>query len=180
MTRAPLASFIGRNRLRAKRHARTDAMRDDVAMSDADEPGDASGGSANDRGVIANLPRTRPQRASPRRAAARQAAPRRARSTAPAARSANGPAAAATSKPPKPAHPRRRTTSARAPRKSAPQAAPRQGFQSEAEAARTSIQPPGGGELLTAAVELVGDLAKAGLSRGERALKDITSRLPHP
>jgi len=155
-------------------------MRDDVAMSDADEPGDASGGSANDRGVIANLPRTRPQRASPRRAAARQAAPRRARSTAPAARSANGPAAAATSKPPKPAHPRRRTTSARAPRKSAPQAAPRQGFQSEAEAARTSIQPPGGGELLTAAVELVGELTKAGISRGERALKDIASRLPLP
>jgi len=156
-------------------------MRDDVAMSDADEPGDASAGSGNDRGVIANLPRTRPQRASPRRAAARQAAPRRARSTAPAARSANGPAAAATSKPPKPAAlPRRRTTSARAPRKSAPQAAPRQGFQTEAEAARTSIQPPGGGELLTAAVELVGELAKAGVSRGERALKDIASRLPLP
>ena len=157
-------------------------MRDDVAMSDADEPGDASAGSGNDRGVIANLPRARPQRASPRRAAARQAAPRRARSKAAAAPSANGPAAPATSKPPKlAAQPRKRaTSSARAPRRRAPQAAPRQGFQSEAEAARTSIQPPGGSELLTAAVELVGDLAKAGLSRGERTLKDITSRLPHP
>jgi len=157
-------------------------MRDDVAMSDADEPVDASAGSGNDRGVIANLPRTRPQRASPRRAAARQAAPRKARSTPASVRSANGPAAAPTSRPPKLAGQTRKraSSSARATRRRASQAAPRQGFQSEAEAARTSIQPPGGGELLTAAVELVGELAKAGISRGERALKDITSRLPLP
>jgi len=157
-------------------------MRDDVAMSDADEPGGASPASGNDRGVISNLPRTRPQRASPRRAAAREATPRRTRSTRASSGSANGPAAADTSKPPKlPAQPRKRArTSARAPRRRASQAAPRQGFQSEAEAARTSIQPPGGGELLTAAVELVGELAKAGLTRGERALKDIAARLPLP
>jgi hypothetical protein len=158
-------------------------MRDDVAMSDADEPGGASPGSGNDRGVIANLPRTRPQRASPRRAAAREATPpRRARSTRASSGSANGPATAATTKTPKPAaQPRKRaSTTARAPRKRAAQAAPRQGFQSEAEAARTSIQPPGGGELLTAAVELVGELAKAGLSRGERALKDVAGRFPLP
>jgi hypothetical protein len=157
-------------------------MRDDVVMSDADEPGDASAGSGNDRGVIANLPRTRPQRASQRRAAARQGTSRRARSTSASSRSANGPAAAATSKPPKlAAQPRKRATSAaRAPRRRAPRAAPRQGFQSEAEAARTSIHPPGGPELLTAAVEVVGELAKAGLSRGERALKEIAARFPLP
>ena len=157
-------------------------MRDDVVMSDAEERGEAPTGSENDRGVIANLPRTRPQRPSPRRAAARQGVPRRARSADAPARSGNGPAAGPASKPAKlaAAQRRRAASSGRAPRARASQAAPRQGFQSEAEAARTSIQPPGGGELLTAAVELVGELAKAGLSRGERALKDIASRLPLP
>ena len=157
-------------------------MRDDVAMSDPDERSDAPAESENDRGVIANLPRTRPQRPSPRRAAARQGARRRSRSAAAPPRSANGPASAPASKPPKlAAAPRRRAASStRAPRARAARAAPRQGFQSEAEAAHTSIQPPGGSELMTAAVELVGELAKAGISRGERALKDIASRLPLP
>jgi hypothetical protein len=40
------------------------------------------------------------------------------------------------------------------------------------------VSPPGSTELLATAAELVGELAKAGASRGERLLKDALSRLP--
>jgi hypothetical protein len=40
------------------------------------------------------------------------------------------------------------------------------------------VQPPGGAELLASAAEIVGELTKAGLSTGERLLKDVFSRLP--
>jgi hypothetical protein len=40
------------------------------------------------------------------------------------------------------------------------------------------VAPPGGAELVSAAAEIVGELAKAGLSTGERLLKDVFSRLP--
>jgi hypothetical protein len=40
------------------------------------------------------------------------------------------------------------------------------------------VQPPGGAELLISAAEIVGELAKAGVSRSERLLKDVLSRLP--
>jgi hypothetical protein len=42
-----------------------------------------------------------------------------------------------------------------------------------------SVQPPGSAEFAASAVELLGELAKAGLSTGERLLKDVFSRLPH-
>jgi hypothetical protein len=42
------------------------------------------------------------------------------------------------------------------------------------------VQPPGAAELVTSAAEIVGELAKAGLSTGERLLKDVFSRLPLP
>jgi hypothetical protein len=40
------------------------------------------------------------------------------------------------------------------------------------------VQPPGGAELVASAVEILGELAKGGLSTGERLLKDVISRLP--
>jgi hypothetical protein len=40
------------------------------------------------------------------------------------------------------------------------------------------VAPPGGTELVATAVEIVGELAKAGLSTGERVVKDLLSRLP--
>jgi hypothetical protein len=103
----------------------------------------------DDRGVLVNLPRTRPQRASPRRAAARKTASARRR----AAQGAQEPAAKR-------------------------DAAPKQGFESDGENMSGPVQPPGGTELVASAVELVGELAKAGLSTGERVLKDVLSRLP--
>jgi hypothetical protein len=56
--------------------------------------------------------------------------------------------------------------------------APRQGFECEGERASGTVHPPGGAELVASAAEIVGELAKAGLSTGERLLKDVLSRLP--
>jgi hypothetical protein len=149
-----------------------------------------------EREVLVNLPHTRPQRSSPRRAAARKAAAgagtERRTPGRPAARSRIGGGTAQTG-----AH---RTTTARAAggklksapstqstprsapkRASAPRrrdAAPRQGFESNGENMNGSIQPPGGAELVASAAEIVGELAKVGLSAGERLLKDAFSRLP--
>jgi hypothetical protein len=65
------------------------------------------------------------------------------------------------------------------PRPAAPlqEPAPRQGFECEGET-DGAVQPPGGAELVASAAEIVGELAKAGLSTGERLLKDVFSRLP--
>ena len=46
------------------------------------------------------------------------------------------------------------------------------------ERASGSVHPPGGTELIASAAELVGELAKAGFSTGERLFKDALSRLP--
>jgi hypothetical protein len=40
------------------------------------------------------------------------------------------------------------------------------------------VQPPGGAELLGSAAEILAELAKGGLSTGERLLRDALSRLP--
>ncbi|HTA32334.1 MAG TPA: hypothetical protein VK721_02835 [Solirubrobacteraceae bacterium] len=56
--------------------------------------------------------------------------------------------------------------------------APRQGFECEGERASGTVHPPGGAELVASAAEIVGEIAKAGLSTGERLLKDVLSRLP--
>jgi hypothetical protein len=140
-----------------------------------------------DREVLVNLPQTRPQRTSPRRAAAREAAagtsPERRPSPRAGARSRIGGGTAQAGP--------RKTASARAaagrPKAAGKRAAgsskrrdgaPRQGFESESENMNGSVQPPGGAELVASAAEIVGELAKVGLSAGERLLKDAFSRLP--
>jgi hypothetical protein len=55
---------------------------------------------------------------------------------------------------------------------------PPQGYESEDDAASGAVRPPGGAELLLTAAEVVGELAKAGISRSERLVKDALSRLP--
>jgi hypothetical protein len=173
---------------------------------DADTSDDARRAPQNDGGVLANLPRTRPQRSSARRAAARNAAgaangirksgPPSGRGEKPSAK----PPGKATGRPAGKAavgipdgSPRARATAKassgrggtkRRPstsRRRAPvqaDAAPRQGFESDAETASGSVPPPGSAELVATAAEIVGELAKAGLSTGERVLKDLVSRLP--
>jgi hypothetical protein len=144
--------------------------------------------------VLANLPRARPQRSTPRRAAARKArasaaaaqvesaaAPER-----PAARSARSTAQAA----PRGARqgkPKTVRSSAAKPRAAAGakrsrggargEPVPRQGFASEGDATQGSVQPPGATELVTSALEIVGEFAKSGVSTGERLLKDVLSGL---
>jgi hypothetical protein len=120
--------------------------------------------SANGDGVLSKLPRTRPQRSSPRRAAARAASA-----------AAVAPATGASVK--------RRTRAGgtsptRAKAAASVEPAPRQGFESETERANGSVNPPGGADLVASAAEIVGELAKAGVSRGERLLKDFLSHLP--
>jgi hypothetical protein len=137
--------------------------------------------------VLANLPRARPQRSTPRRTAARKArataaaaqvesaaAPER-----PAARSARSTAKAAPRGKPKTvrgaaAKPRAGAGAKRARRG---ESVPRQGFESEGDGTRESVQPPGATELMTSALEIVGEFAKSGVSTGERLLKDVLSRL---
>ena len=202
-----------------------------MRVSDADDVA-ATNGSRDDSGVLANLPRARPQRASARRAAARNGSsgrvPRRSGAAkraltddakrSPARKApAKATAEAASKAPPKAARKRavkssdapsakplakgsvkavresaasstaratRDTTSRRGRTQKlarpapAAEPAPRQGFDSEGETASASVQPPGGIELVASAAELVGELAKAGVSTGERLLKDVLSRLP--
>jgi hypothetical protein len=160
--------------------------------------------SQRDGGVLANLPRTRPQRSSARRAAARGATSNAARARkAPQGKARNAVAAAAPapaagaaasdSAPKTKSKPNvRATRPAAATKRSRPrradartsranrdeEAAPRQGFESYSESAGGSVAPPGGAEFVATAAEIVGELAKAGLSTGERLLKDVLSRLP--
>jgi hypothetical protein len=160
-------------------------------MSAANESNGTSGGPPEGEGVLAKLPRTRPQRSSARRAAARgaagangavkvqkapsadRAASSRARTGARSATTAGRPPKPRTAK--SPAEGAARRPGATEPGR---EAVPRQGFECEGESSSSAVQPPGGTELLTSAVEIVGEVAKAGLSTGERLLKDLLSRLP--
>lgn len=177
-------------------------------MADADVSNGARSSTDGEASVLAKLPRTRPQRSSARRVAARGAAngagaraggrrPAKAPShkpqTSPAksarpaktrdsAASAQAKAAAAAPRPAGSSRTQARTTTRRQPtppRRPLPledDPAPRQGY--ECEGADGPVQPPGGPELVASAAEIVGELAKAGLSAGERLLKDVFARLP--
>ncbi len=203
-------------------------------MADGDASESTADTTRND-GVLANLPRTRPQRSSARRTAARESASTNGRPSSPAKPRAkrSGPATAAhAGKPPRAQRTTAKAKSAKgatqtetkrttpaagvrpksakdsaatAQAKSSPgrssavrarraqtgkrppvprravaveEPAPRQGFECEGERATGPVQPPGGAELVATAAELVGELAKAGVSAGERLLKDVFSRLP--
>ena len=144
-------------------------------------PGEANGHGEppEGAGVLANLPRTRPQRATARRAAARSAQPdagtngngRAPRGT--QRKPAKKPAATAATTKPKPARPK----AARAPRRRERDEVPRQGYESVEERATGPVQPPGGTEMIGTAAEIVSELAKAGISGGERVVRDLLSRL---
>jgi hypothetical protein len=110
-------------------------------------------------GVLANLPRTRPQRSSPRRAAARARKP---------------PAETASPK----RAPRAKASRAKTAARTAAAPAPRQGFECEGERPSRTVHPPGGAELVASVGEIVGELTKAGLSASERLIRDALSRLP--
>jgi len=129
--------------------------------------------------VLANLPRTRPQRSSARREQARRV------SASAAAQPSPDPKPAATKKAPTKA--KAKATSRAEPRaKVRPKAAakhiqdpvPRQGFETEGDPVSGPVQPPGSVDLLSSAAELAGELTKSGLSSGGRLLKEFLTRLP--
>jgi hypothetical protein len=156
-------------------------------MSSPSESNGRLSGPQVEEGVLANLPRTRPQRSSPRRAAARKAsaataagkAPRTPAATRPAAAKPKAKAKAKVSAKVKPAATRTaaRTSAPRAAR-AVDESVPRQGFESEMDRATGPVQPPGGAELISSAAEIFSELARSGLSTGERLLKDALARLP--
>jgi hypothetical protein len=200
------------------------ALSNDVRMTPASENNGRPSGSEGAQGVLANLPRTRPQRSTARRSAARREtaaaqpadtseAPKarataksrsagsargasasgrarkaRATSAATAPKPAKRATAAATKSAKGAASPKPRakastgTRTAPTPRRPAPSAAeghvPLQGFESEMDRASGPVQPPGGTELVASAAELIGELARAGFSTGERLLRDAFARLP--
>jgi hypothetical protein len=138
-------------------------------------------GALASEGVLANLPRTRPQRSSARRDAARRATKAKA-STILAApgKPVTTKAKPAKAVPTKVAAVKRGQGTAK-PRSTAKRLrdpAPRQGFETENDPLSGPVQPPGGVDLLASAAELAGELGKSGLSAGGRLLKDILARLP--
>jgi hypothetical protein len=118
-------------------------------------------------GVLANLPSTRPQRPSARRATSDRPATGRAQpskaSTKPTAKAGARATAGGAGGLPKPQEP----------------PVPPQGYETERDMEPgVPVQPPSTPELAASAVELVGELAQAGLSAGGRLLKDALTRLP--
>jgi hypothetical protein len=140
-------------------------------------------------GVLANLPRTRPQRSSARRDAARRTASVKVGPTGAPARKA--PSIISTRAEPAPTRKRaatktkaaavkrgQGTTKPKSPAKRLQDRAPRQGFETEGDPLSGPVQPPGSVDLLSSAAELAGELTKSGLSTGGRLLKDFLGRLP--
>jgi hypothetical protein len=179
------------------------SLSNDVRVSVPSESNGRGSAPLDGEGVLSNLPRKRPQRSSARRTAARGApAPTTGATTEPVSRnggaSAKGKARAKTAskapakakrtpagssartkaKPAASSSQRTHSTAKRPPSTASAEEIPRQGFETESDRARGPVQPPGGAELVAGAVEIVGELAKAGFSTGERLLKDVLSRLP--
>ena len=176
-------------------------------MSDGTQGPTRSDSDDDGASVLENLPRTRPQRASPRRAAARRSAARktgaetsksqaaeanggtpaapasaeRAGAAATAGASSTGVARERTQRASRSRAGKRAASPARRQKRSIPKLdeVPPQGYESEDDAATGAVRPPGGAELVLSAAEIVGELAKAGLSRSERLVKDVLARLPH-
>jgi hypothetical protein len=193
-------------------------------MSAASDSNGRPGGSEGAEGVLANLPRTRPQRSTARRAAARnekagagsaaaaepdapsgraQAKPRTAKPRTAKPRTAKPTPRAAASgtaskrkagvkgssatarKTVKGAKPstrastgKRSPSTRRRPVAAADEHVPLQGFESEMDRASGPVEPPGGTELVATAAEMIAEIARAGLSTGERLVRDALARLP--
>jgi hypothetical protein len=155
----------GRGGSKAKKSAKKKAKRKDTRASE---------------GVLANLPRTRPQRSSARRDAARRMTSVKVEPTdAPARKPPSTISTKAEPTPaPKPILAKKQPSKSKVKAKRLQDAAPRQGFETEGDPVSGPVQPPGGVDLLSSAAELAGELTKSGLSTGGRLLKDVFARLP--
>jgi hypothetical protein len=137
-----------------------------------------------DGGILAALPRTRPQRSSPRRASAQaQDAKRPARPSGSKRRSQTtketGAKPERTTKP-QSATRKATTTKALPPRRREPPA-PKQGYESQEESKLgATVHPPSGTELVESIATIFAELAGTGLKAGGRVLKDALSPLRRP
>lgn len=149
-----------------------------------------------DGGVLAALPRTRPQRASPRRAATRAKAGKtqakadksevvasagEQKKTRKSSKAAPPPARAGQSK----TKPTAKAAKAKAsPTKLAEQPggrAPNQGYEPEEEVELgKTINPPSGVDLVESVADIFGELANSSVAAGGRILKDAFSLLRRP
>jgi hypothetical protein len=135
-------------------------------MSDSESTNGRQDGSIPEGGVLAALPRARPQRASQRRAAARAGKPK-----------AKEPAAARATK--KPVATKKRAAKPIA--KPSEPSAPKQGYEPEEEfELGNTVNPPSGAELVESVADIMGELANSGLAAGGRLLKDAFSLLRRP
>jgi hypothetical protein len=158
-------------------------------VNDADSLNGLETDSIPDAGILAALPRTRPQRATARRTAARGDRQGRTRGTlaaeAPAtARASKKPKQKSKSKPTrtvvqKPTRAAKRT--AKIPAKPVDPPVPKQGYEPEEEVALgATVHPPSGVELVESVADIVGELAGSSLAAGGRLLKDALSLLRRP
>lgn len=144
-------------------------------------------------GVLAALPRARPQRASARRAAARSGAVTKTKPTRTTTAKKPARAAAAT----KPTTGKKRASAKAAARtrqsvaakrripkpiaKPVEPPAPKQGYEPEEEVELgATVHPPSGAELVESMADIVGELAGSSLAAGGRLLKDAFSLLRRP
>jgi hypothetical protein len=169
-------------------------------VNDADGLNGRRTDSIPDGGILAALPRTRPQRASARREAARASTASKAKS---ARTHAANVAPAKTKTSVKPATPKRsaaprtaatanKAATAKKPtttgkHRTKPIAkppeppAPKQGYEPEEEVELGStVHPPSGAELLESVADIVGELAGSSFAAGGRLLKDTLSLLRRP
>jgi hypothetical protein len=171
-----------------------------------EQANDADAPPAPTVGVLAALPRTRPQRASARRAAARAqaqsetAAPARREGAKPKAKTkpkSTTPKATAKKKPAsaerKPnakgggasagarVRTSRRAANRQPPAAPAEERAPKQGYEPEEEVELgNTVHPPSGGELIESLADIVGELVGAGAGAGGRLVKDALSIFRRP
>jgi hypothetical protein len=173
--------------------ARKGQVRDDCrAMSTSESRNGREVDSIPEGGILAALPRARPQRASARRAAARSGAATKTKPTpittakkpartAAATKPTAGKKSAATEKPTgvkRPAKPKKQAeTKRRVPKPTEPPA-PKQGYEPEEEVELgATVHPPSGAELIESVADIVGELAGSSLAAGGHLLKDAFSLL---
>jgi hypothetical protein len=164
-------------------------------MSDTDSSNSRERDSVPEGGILAALPRARPQRASPRRAAARASKPKNGKPA--GARAAKKPAASKkrvaepiakpNAEPNAKPERKARTRSPNAKSMAKPPAeppggrAPSQGYEPEEEMELgTTVDPPSGAELVESVADIIGELASSGVAAGGRLLKDAFSLLRRP
>ncbi len=178
-------------------------MRDDwERMSDTESANGRKVDAIPEGGILASLPRTRPQRATPRRAAARSTASKSTSNVTSAKTSRGKVTGVAPMGGPvdKTSKAKRSTgtgsTGTRATkttgpnhkppvRKSSPKPpeppAPKQGYEPEEEVELgATVHPPSGVELVESVADILGELAGTGLTAGGRLLKDAFSIFRRP